>query len=146
MEDEDFKIVNLYNNELKVFRDGRVATQHIYLNDCDYKKYKKGQIKWTIKKASTDKGGYLRTALWYKGKSKMYNIHRIIGYAFLGLDIDNKKRCIDHIDHNRKNSDWLNLRIVTYQQNNFNFSNVKGYHIRKNRYEAQIKVNNKAIF
>ena len=53
---------------------------------------------------------------------------------------------IDHIDRNRKNNNWLNLRIVTNQQNSFNTSS-KGYTWLKkiNKYRAQIKVNYKTI-
>ena len=61
-----------------------------------------------------------------KGTQKTYLHHRIIGYAFLGLDIDNVFTCIDHIDRNRINNNWLNLRLVTKQQNAFN-RNAKGY-------------------
>jgi len=132
MEDEDFKIVNLNNRPHKVFRNGRVC----------YFRYNK----WNEYKHKTD-NGYSRISIYNKER-KMYSVHRIIGFAFLGLDIDNPEENIDHIDHNRQNNDWLNLRIVTCQQNHFNRSNVKGYFWRKtrNKYEALIRVNGKRIY
>jgi len=140
MEDEDFKIINLINNELKVFRDGRIYSKHIYKTNSKYGR--KGDIKWSLRKQSFH-NGYNRIGLYNKRKEKRYYIHRIIAYAFLGLDINNSKIFIDHIDNNKQNNYWLNLRIVTPQQNNFNNPNVKGYyyHKQKRKFEARIKVN-----
>ena len=134
MEDEDFKIVNLYNNELKVFRDGRIESY--YTLGAGYSNKKK------LRKMHIETNGYTSISL----KDKRILNHRIIGYTFLGLDIDNPKMYIDHIDRNRKNNNWLNLRIVTPQQNQFNYSNVKGYRFHKKRYEARIQVNGKGIY
>ena len=131
MEDEDFKIINLKDILFKVYRDGRVEKCRLFKNKKE---------KLTLQKTNTHYG-YYKTVI----KKKDILIHRIIGYAFLGLDINNPKIYIDHIDHNRQNNNWLNLRIVTPQQNNFNFSNVKGYSLENNKYRANIKVNGKTI-
>ena len=53
--------------------------------------------------------------------------------------------CIDHIDRNRKNNDWLNLRIVTKQQNAFNRNN-KGFWKSGNGYKAIICLKGKGIY
>ena len=131
MEDEDFKIVNLYNRPHKVFRDGRVC----------YFRYNK----WNEYKLTGHNDGYKQIKIRNKGTQKTYLHHRIIGYAFLGLDIDNVYTCIDHIDRNRKNNNWLNLRIVTKQQNTFN-RNAKGYWKNRNGYEAKICFEGKRIY
>jgi hypothetical protein len=60
------------------------------------------------------------------------------------------KECVKYIDHiNRIKYDnrICNLRSVTSQQNSFN-RNCKGYSYKKyrNKYEAQIAINNKTIF
>ena len=142
MEDEDFKIINLNNRELKVFRDGGIYIKYIYNTNSKYGR--KGDIKWTLKKP-TFHNSYLRIGMRYKGKPKYYLIHRIVAYTFLGLDINNPKMIIDHIDMNKQNNYWLNLRIVTPQQNNFN-SKAKGYYYRNGNFEAYIKVNGKKIY
>ena len=145
MEDEDFKIVNLYNKELKVFRDGRIYNLYKYKKNTP--QYKKGDIKTTKYKTTYNPNGYAYLTLSNGEKlKKKYLYHRIIALAFLGLDIDNPKMIIDHIDRNRKNKNWLNLRIVTNQQNCFNTSS-QGYSWDKsrNKYEVKIKVNNKSI-
>ena len=62
---------------------------------------------------------------------KQYYIHRIIGFAFLGLDITDTKTQIDHKNHIRYDNRVDNLRIVSHQQNNWNKENVKGYYWNK---------------
>ena len=69
---------------------------------------------------------------------------RIVGYAFLGLDIDNPKQQIDHIDRNRQNNNMNNLRIVSNQENSFN-QTAKGYSKNGKRFQAQICFNNKRL-
>lgn len=73
-----------------------------------------------------------------------YLIHRIIGYLFLGLDINNEKEQIDHINGIRNDNRLENLRIVSNQQNSFN-QKSKGFTKCKNKFRARIKINNKNI-
>jgi hypothetical protein len=78
---------------------------------------------------------------------KMYRRHRIIASAYLGLDIDNPKLVVDHINHDKVNNCVDNLRIVSYQQNQFNRI-AKGYYYNKpnKKYQAQIRVNEKILY
>ena len=71
--------------------------------------------------------------------------HRIIAYAFLGLDITNPKIQIDHIDGNKLNNCLSNLRCVNHQQNQWNQTKAKGYYEHGNKFRAQIKLNGKKI-
>jgi len=73
--------------------------------------------------------------------------HRIMGYTFLGLDINNPKENIDHIDGNPLNNSIDNLRIVNTQQNQWNRTRAKGYYWNKRdkKWRAQIKLNGKLI-
>ena len=135
---EDYRIVNLHNNMLKVYRDGRVEREFIYTSG----------VKIWIKIGALSKTiGYYTFVLIRKKYRKLYLVHRVMGYAYLGLDIDDKTQIIDHIDRNRTNNNLINLRIVTQQQNAFNKSNIKGYYWEKerNKYRAQITVNRKKI-
>ena len=65
----------------------------------------------------SDKGGKHLIKGWSEAKGSIYNgyisiflngkkilKHRIVGYSFLGLDIDNPKQQIDHIDRNKLNN------------------------------------------
>lgn len=78
---------------------------------------------------------------------KKYYLHRIIGYLFLGLDIDNPEQYIDHIDGNVINNYLENLRIVTSHENDFNRTKAKGYCFDKqyNKFKSNIKFNGKTI-
>ena len=106
----------------------------------------------------SDKGGKHLIKGWSEAKGSIYNgyisiflngkknlKHRIVGYSFLGLDIDNPKQQIDHIDRNKLNNNMNNLRIVTSQENMFN-RNAKGYNKKGKKYQANIKINNKTIY
>jgi hypothetical protein len=89
---------------------------------------------------NTNKNEYMRLSCKYK----KYLHHRIIGYAFLGLDIENTLLEIDHINHIRYDNRVDNLRIVTPQENKFNNSG-KGYRVRGNKWQARIRFNCKDI-
>jgi hypothetical protein len=58
--------------------------------------------------------GYLNKSI----KGKMYQVHRLILFAFKGLPQDNK--VCDHIDRNPLNNNIENLRWVTQQENTLN--------------------------
>lgn len=64
----------------------------------------------------TDNGkGYLRVKLTKDNKSKRFMLHRIIAEAFIENPL--KKRCVNHIDHNKKNNSIENLEWCTHSEN-----------------------------
>jgi hypothetical protein len=71
--------------------------------------------------------------------------HRIISAAFLGLDINDKNIQVDHINGIRHDNRLENLRLVTHQQNQHNYTKAKGYHWNKRdcKWQAQIRLNGK---
>ena len=102
------------------------------------------QLKGCIK---TNKDGYKynRTQI----NQKHYTTSRIIYKAFnLEWDITNTKNNeIDHIDINSLNNHISNLRIATSKEQNLNKDcviNARGYHLKKDKYYAQIRNNRKA--
>lgn len=70
--------------------------------------------------------------------------HRIIAAAFLGLDINDKKIEVDHINRVRHDNRLENLRLVNRQQNLFN-TKALGYCWDKhaNKWHAKICLNGK---
>jgi hypothetical protein len=130
-----FKIIELFNNTLKVFENGQVLVKR-YNNEEFYEK-----------KCGVNTMGYLQLPLYYKGKQKHYLVHRLIAFVFLNLDLENTKQVIDHKDRNPSNNFVSNLRIVTKQQNGFN-TNAKGYSWSKqsNKWQSNIMKNGKRIF
>lgn len=77
--------------------------------------------------------------------NKLYR-HRLIAYTFLGLDINNPKQQVDHIDGNRLNNKLSNLRVVSHQQNQWNRTTAKGYQQIGKKWMAYIHLNGKKLY
>ena len=103
-------------------------------------------------KSSDDGYGYLKINLQKEGKSCTMKIHRLVAEAF--VDNPEGKRCVDHIDSNRKNNNCENLRPATHAENNRNrskranaSSSYYGVSWVKNRekWKAQISINGTVV-
>ena len=79
--------------------------------------------------------------------NSMYMRHRIIGYAYLNLDIDDLSQQIDHINGDKLCNHVDNLRIVPHEINMQNKIKCKGYSWdkRANKWQATIGLNKKKI-
>lgn len=77
-----------------------------------------------------------------------------LAFSYMGVDIGNKQ--VDHINHDRADNRWINLRLVTPLENNRNKShqskyNTSGYtgvtidkrRPENQRFRAQVMVNKK---
>ena len=129
------RLITLNGVKLLVYLNGMILR---YSDKEQGNHLKKG---WNEVKGCINYYGYL--VIRINGKNILK--HRIIAYAFLGLDINNSKQQIDHIDRNKLNNNMNNLRIVTSQENMFN-RNAKGYNKKGKKYQANIKINNKTIY
>lgn len=80
--------------------------------------------------------GYRHICLKVDGKKKFYLEHRLCFYYMKGRWPTE----IDHIDRDKANNAWSNLREVSRQENNRNKSN--GHNIRKScqKWVAEIKM------
>lgn len=78
------------------------------------------------------KCGYVLAQLNHKGKKYNRYVHRLVAEAYCDLDVNNKKYEVDHIDSNRLNNNYLNLRVVTRAENMKILWKEKGDEIRKN--------------
>ena len=130
---EEYREIVLLETNLRVYRNG-----DIWRLSKGGRGGKKG--KWKLVTLTPNTKGYFIIEL----KNKMYQYHRIVGYAYLGLDINNPKEMIDHINHITNDNRVENLRISDNQKNQFN-RDVKGYYFRKdvNKWYAKISVNGK---
>ncbi len=105
-----------------------------------------------VLKPTSNALGYLQVALMENKTPHVKRLHQLVATAFL-VNPENKK-CIDHIDNNRKNNNLINLRFATHSQNQQNrsmsknnTSGFKGVSWNKNimKWTAVIEVNYKTI-
>lgn len=96
---EEWKLIEGYEN-YEVSSHGRVRNN------------KTGRIL----KPKIHHDGYLRIGIYKNNIQKFYQIHRLVGSAFIP-NLENKPQ-IDHIDNNPENNSVYNLRWVTYHENN----------------------------
>jgi hypothetical protein len=75
-------------------------------------------------------------------------LHRIISATFLGLDMNDSKIQVDHINGIRHDNRLVNLRLVTPQQNQWNHTKAKGYtwNKRDHKWYAQIRIDGKTQY
>ena len=78
-----------------------------------------------------DKYGYLYVTI----NSKHYKVHRLVAEAF--LDNPNNKPCIDHIDRNKLNNHYSNLRYVTPKENSNNENTINHLKNIGKRYKTE---------
>jgi len=127
--------IELHNNKLKVFEDGKVLVLGRY-------KPNKGEY---YEKKYFLRNCYKCLDLFFEGKHKKYQVHRLVAFAFLGLDIENHKQVIDHKNRDKLDNRVSNLRIVSHQENLWN-TNAKGFYKNRNKYHARIFLNGKHIY
>ena len=127
-----FRTVVVNGVRLVVYPDGMILR---YSHRGNGKYLKKG---WNKLHPYTEKTLYQRVRI----VNKWFSVHRIVFYAFVGFDINDPTKQIDHIDRNRLNNNINNLRVLTNQQNQFNRIN-RGYiwNEASKKYQAYIRVN-----
>ena len=132
MDFNDYEGIEINGRRLFINKEGNI---YCLTNENNYK---------LIPNIVNKKNKYSRV----KCGGKYFYRHRIMGYAFLGLDLKNSKTQIDHIDGNRENNNVSNLRIVSNQQNHFNRVNAKGYYYieKNNKWCARIVLDSKQIY
>ena len=129
----DFRDIEIFNRKLRVYSNGDILVKR-FNHDAYYEK------KCYIR------NGYILLQLTHEKIQKNYKVHRIVAFAYLGLDINNPKIKIDHIDRNTLNNCVSNLRMVSNQQNMFN-TKAKGYYWFKasQKWRACLMIDGKQI-
>jgi hypothetical protein len=101
-------------------------------------------------KPGLSSSGYLHICLFNNDKRKMHKVHRLVAIAFCERPNENTE--VDHIDHDRGNNQFTNLRWVSSSNNNRNkrkkagtSSHFKGvyWYERYKKWRAQISLNKK---
>jgi hypothetical protein len=66
---------------------------------------------------SDDKDGYRLVSLTINNKQKTFKVHRLVAHLFLGLDIDDSKIQVNHINCIRNDNRLDNLELVDNREN-----------------------------
>lgn len=90
----------------------------------------KGSGKRRKVKPRQNSKGYWRVGLMTNGKQISYNVHRLVAREYIGSV---KGKLVDHIDKNKDNNHYSNLRILNVTESNHNRSFGKNRNIRKHR-------------
>jgi len=118
-----------FNDSIRCYEDGRV--ERLWRG-----------LKWKeVPNMANATGGYNHIKIDYNTIKRQ----RIIAACFLGLNIDDPKQEIDHINRDRLDNRVENLRIVTRQQNAYN-QDAKGCSKQGNKWKAYIKKNQMYIY
>jgi hypothetical protein len=103
------------------------------------------RLRGRAKTGSVNNEGYVHIKI----NNKIYKAHRL---AFLYMTGDFPADEVDHINGNRSDNRWENLRKCTRHQNmgnsktyQNNRSNLKGVRKNRNGWEARIRINGTAI-
>jgi hypothetical protein len=128
-----------YNGKYLISDLGNVKTKHKNGTET----IKKGYISKTNR--------YYKIGLYSNGKTKTYEVHKLVAMCFLNHTPNGLKLVVDHKDNNKLNNKVCNLQIVTQrlntQKNRINKNNILG--IKKkpsSKFEASIKINGKKIY
>jgi len=135
----------------------RMNYVEVELNNCKLRVYPSGIIhvkrynrdEYYLKKDSgySDGDGFKRLKLQHKNIQKTYFVHRIVGYAYHGLDIYNPEEHMDHINMCRDDNRVENLRLSTRSKNQWTILGSRYYWDEYyKKWVAQIMVNGKYIF
>ena len=98
-------------------------------------------------KSSDDGRGYLKINLYKEGKPSTMKIHKLVAEAF--VDNPEDKKCVDHIDNDKTNNNWENLRYATHAENARNKSKRANatstyygvcFHKKADKWHAQIQI------
>lgn len=81
----------------------------------DHGRVKRNLVKGGFRILKTDKGEYFRTTICTQDIKKRYPVHRLVAMYF--IDNPNDYRIVLHLDNDRYNNHYLNLRWGTNSQN-----------------------------
>lgn len=94
--------------------------RYTYINGYNrsYRIYTDGEV-WSVRsgkflKQESSKG-YKRVTLSINGKTKRFQVHRLVAMYFIENPLN--KPCVNHIDGDKENNELKNLEWCTYSEN-----------------------------
>ena len=149
MQLKEIKGLGIFDGAYLVSPNGDVYSKDRIINTSNYSYIKKGRkLKQTLNKVQ----GYYFVTISVNKKKKNVAVHKLVANAFLGHIPCGHEMTVDHIDGNKTNNNYLNLRLMS------SIENVRIHFVNKNKkigvcynknmrkYQARIAVNKKRYF
>ena len=111
---EEWKYIEGYENKYQISNTGKIRSF------IDNKK--RIREKPLILRPYLDDDGYEVIRLFKDSKSRAFKVHRLVAKHFIS-NVENKPS-VDHIDTNRRNNNYINLRWVTNRENSNNSNTI----------------------
>lgn len=116
---EIWKTIEGFNNyEVSNYGNVRKKACNIIYKNKMKASYKEKKLKKELSK------NYLRVTLSQNNIQKKFLIHRLVALYF--LNNENQKKCVNHIDGNKINNNYLNLEWCTHSENELHSYNFLG--------------------
>ena len=87
--------------------------------------------------------GYFQVELTDGKQPKRFLVHRLVASAYLGLDIFDTSKEVDHIDNDKTNNHYSNLQILTRKQHLKKTLESQGFRARSSCSGCGVKLNNR---
>lgn len=129
--EEIWKDIKDYEGLYQVSNYGRVKSMERTVKGLKGNK----KIKSRIMKESKNKFGYSRVSLYKLGKTKNFQIHRLVAQAFIPNPLELPQ--VNHIDGNKDNNSVNNLEWITNRDNVI--------HAYKNNLRETIKIDKETL-
>lgn len=118
---EEWRDIKGYEGFYQISNFGRVKSLDRTIIDRKCVRHKKGNLMIPVKHQ-----GYNQVRLSKNGKGKTFKICRLVATAF--VPNPENKPCVDHIDGDRSNDVYTNLRWVTKKENARNPNTIGNMH------------------
>lgn len=115
--------------DIEVVEDN-ITHKTIKIKDKFYEVYNNGDIESHANQklvGSVLPNGYKVLTVNYNHKNYVYYIHRIIATLFIENDDVVNKKEVNHIDRNKTNNDYRNLKWCTPKENSGKANNIRVY-------------------
>lgn len=139
---EIWKDIKGYEGSYQVSDLGRVRGLDRVI--CDGRRLKGRLLSMYINPAN----GYAQINLSLNGKTKLYEVHKLVAIAFLNHEPCGLKLVVDHIDNDKLNNKLSNLQLISHRENSSKDrlpnSGYTGVITLGDRFAAQINIDGKS--
>ena len=150
MQEEIYKDVVGFEKEYKISDNGKVVSKRRLKIIGGKTEYISNEI---VLKQNKNPKGYFCVTLSKNGKVKKFLVHQLVAICFLNHKICGHKIVVDHLDNDKENNNYKNLRLISQRENaskdiargSSNYVGVYWYSPNK-KWTAKILINKKRYY